>query len=191
LQISGTVTVNKVKGNFHIAAGSRGNEAHGDHTHHVHRLTPSDVLSFDVSHSIQHLSFGPAYPNRHNPLDGHKFDAEKKHLQILYMLQIVPTSYVSGSRNIESNQYSVTEHKRTVTPGAAAFFLPGVFFKYDISALRIRQVAQGRSFAHFLTRLCAIVGGVVVVLGLIYQNLNAFIVFILTQLKFKRKSVNL
>jgi hypothetical protein len=40
-----------------------------------------------------------------------------------------------------------------------------VFIKWDMSPFVIQYRETGRSFAHFLTRLCAITGGTFVVLG--------------------------
>ncbi len=37
----------------------------------------------------------------------------------------------------------------------AGWFLPGVFFKYDINPLRIKLTERERSWGHFITQLCA------------------------------------
>lgn len=45
--------------------------------------------------------------------------------------------------------------------------LPGIFFHFDISPIKVQFKEERRSFAHFLTQLCAIIGGVYTVSSLI------------------------
>jgi len=75
-----------------------------------------------------------------------------------------------------SNQYSATHHIKLVNlmtrEGA---WLPGIFFKYDVDALRVRKTEQERSWGHFFTRLFAVLGGTYVVLGLLYDVVDALV----------------
>ncbi|GBF91637.1 hypothetical protein Rsub_03941 [Raphidocelis subcapitata] len=92
-----------------------------------------------------------------------------------YFLKVVPTVYVDrANATIASNQYSVTEHFResVVARGgaagaASARTLPGVFVFYDLSPVRVVISESRPSFLHYLTNLCAIVGGVFAVSGLL------------------------
>ena len=84
----------------------------------------------------------------------------------------MPTLYrfLNGT-TIQTNQYSVTEHLRHVNPGGGRG-LPGVFFFYEISPLHVEIVEEyQQGFIAFFTSLCAIVGGVVTVMGMIDQIL--------------------
>ena len=45
--------------------------------------------------------------------------------------------------------------------------LPGVFFNYELSPIRVRIEEKRRPFLHFLTRVCAIVGGVFTIMGVV------------------------
>jgi hypothetical protein len=45
--------------------------------------------------------------------------------------------------------------------------LPGVFFNYELSPIRVRIEERSRSFLHFLTRVCAIIGGVFTIMGVV------------------------
>jgi hypothetical protein len=55
--------------------------------------------------------------------------------------QVVPTVYVnSHNRTILSNQYSVTEHFRPSMSGSPQSQLPGVFFFYDLSPIKVRAL---------------------------------------------------
>lgn len=53
--------------------------------------------------------------------------------------------------------------------GGRAVGLPGVFFVYDFSSFLVRKTEEATqpSFLRFLTRICAVVGGVFTVAGLI------------------------
>ena len=61
---------------------------------------------------------------------------------------------------MRTNQFSVTKHHKGVNPWAGGSGLPGVFFMYDLSPMLVQITEHRRSFFHFLTGVCAIVGGV-------------------------------
>ena len=52
-------------------------------------------------------------------------------------------------------------------PTALQRGLPGVFFFYDLSPIMVTFQEKKNSFLHFVTGLCAIVGGVFTVTGLV------------------------
>lgn len=69
--ISGTMKVNKVSGNFHIAHG----ESIVRDSRHMHHFNPVTAPKFNVSHTINSLSFGNGFPNMaKNPLDSGKYN---------------------------------------------------------------------------------------------------------------------
>ncbi|KAG7029620.1 Endoplasmic reticulum-Golgi intermediate compartment protein 3, partial [Cucurbita argyrosperma subsp. argyrosperma] len=81
--------------------------------------------------------------------------------------RVVPTVYKDVSGNtIQSNQFSVTEHVRTAEVGRLQS-LPAVFFFYDLSPIKVTFTEEHVSFLHFLTNVCAIVGGVFTVSGIL------------------------
>ncbi|KAJ7006783.1 hypothetical protein NC653_005978 [Populus alba x Populus x berolinensis] len=84
-----------------------------------------------------------------------------------YFIKVVPTVYtdVSG-HTIQSNQFSVTEHFRGADIGRLQS-LPGVFFFYDLCPIKVTFTEEHVSFLHFLTNVCAIVGGVFTVSGIL------------------------
>ncbi len=74
---------------------------------------------------------------------------------------------------VSTNMYSVTSHERSVEGGMdpdhahamhARGGIPGVFFQYDISPMRVlnRERRQG-SLGEFLSASVAIIGGVLVI----------------------------
>ncbi|GAB1606338.1 Hypothetical predicted protein [Argonauta hians] len=163
-QLFGTLEVNKVAGNFHVAPGKSFNQHHV----HVHDLQSLGGQSFNMSHQVKTLSFGKPYPGIRNPLDGVKVLADKEQMMFQYFVKIVPTMYVKIDGTIvHSNQFSVTRHSKVVSSGLGDSGLPGMFIIYELSPMMVSYTEKRRSFMHFLTGVCAIVGGIFTVAGLI------------------------
>lgn len=153
-------------GNFHFAPG----KSFQQHHTHVHDLQPFTGTLFNLSHTINQLSFGMEYPGMENPLDNVKVADIKGSSMYQYFIKIVPTTYLKLDNSIiHSNQYSVTKHQKKVstTSPLGDQGLPGVFILYELSPLMVKYTEKSRSFMHFLTGVCAIVGGIFTVAGLI------------------------
>ena len=45
--------------------------------------------------------------------------------------------------------------------------MPGVFFSYELSPVMVKYSPKEKSLGHFLTGLCAIIGGVFTVAGIL------------------------
>lgn len=85
-----------------------------------------------------------------------------------YHIKIVPTAYVNLDGSIiQSNQFSVTKHKKVVSILSGESGMPGAFFQYELSPLMVKYTEHRRSFGHFITNVCAIIGGIYTVAGLI------------------------
>lgn len=85
-----------------------------------------------------------------------------------YYIKIVPTAYVRKDGTIiSSNQYSVTKHQKVVSMITGESGMPGIFFQYELSPLMVKYSEKERSFGHFITNLCAIIGGIYTVAGLL------------------------
>ncbi|KAG2483070.1 hypothetical protein HYH03_018053 [Edaphochlamys debaryana] len=161
----GMLEVNKVAGNFHFAPG----RSYQQGSMHVHDIAPFGDAVIDFRHTVHKLSFGQPYPGMKNPLDGAKagYTAAAATGMFQYFLKVVPTSYTSlSNRTLATNQFSVTENFREAQ-GAAGKTLPGVFFFYDLSPIKVKIVEHASSFLSFLTSVCAIVGGVFTVSGIV------------------------
>jgi hypothetical protein len=70
---------------------------------------------------------------------------------------------LSAGTRTKTNQYSVTEYDTVVHKGEMQ--MPSVWFSYDISPISVTISETRKSFAHLLTRFCAVVGGVFAVTG--------------------------
>lgn len=129
---------------------------------------------FNVSHTVNQLSFGPTMSPRQreslnitSQLDGAVRAVSDGYGMFQYYLQVVPTvfRFLNGT-TIETFQYSVTEHTRHVDPGSNRG-LPGVFFFYEVSALHVEFEEYRRGWTHFFTGVCAAVGGAFTVMGML------------------------
>jgi hypothetical protein len=116
--------------------------------------------TFNVSHTVNNLRFGAEYPGDIHQLDGQKRMVQDAYGMYKYYIQIVPTlyKYLNGTE-IQTNQYSVTEHMRHVTPGSNTG-LPGVFFFYEVSPLHVEIEEYRHGWVRFFTSVAAVVGGV-------------------------------
>jgi len=179
--VSGYARVDKVQGGFHIAVGQSHSEP--GQRHHHHWDVPLRKLGFNSTHYIHHFSFGAEFPGIQNPLDGSVF-VEKGVGQQSYYLSVIPTQYTkSNGYKILTNQYSVTQHYSPIDINAENIELPGVFFKYDISALMISIEEKPIALAHLFVRLFAIIGGVWAVIGMVYGSAKNVIDNVLKSLK--------
>jgi len=161
----GFLEVNKVAGNFHVAPGKAFQSAQGQL---VHEFKPFDTHKYNVSHHIHSLSFGVHYPNRVNPLDDAKAIVVNGSGVFQYFVKVVPTTYkYADAHSVDSCQYSVTDQFKSAHDPSKGFVLPGVFFIYDISPIMVKFTEKRTTFTYFLTSLCAIVGGVFTVAGVL------------------------
>lgn len=179
-QIYGEIELTKSSGHFHIAPHKKLHQSQGE----VNMINLMDLISFafdqfNVSHTINSLSFGNQFPGFSSPLDGQSRAVLDTHGMYQYYVKVVPTVYRSiySTEEIQSNQYSVTEHLSHLAPGSGRG-LPGVYFYYEVSPIsaKIEEKGTNRSFLRFLTSACAIVGGAYSVMGLV----DIFLGFILT-----------
>lgn len=162
----GYILVNKVKGNFHFAPGKASSVQHS-HVHDFEML--KDISDFNLTHTINHISFGKQFPGQLSPLDStDKVWKEKDSAIFQYYLKIVPTSYESINGNvIYSNQYSVTENQRSISGNSHRGGLPGIFFMYDFSPLMVSFKESRSPFGHYITTICVIIGGLYAFAGLV------------------------
>ncbi|XP_047114322.1 endoplasmic reticulum-Golgi intermediate compartment protein 3 isoform X2 [Schistocerca piceifrons] len=163
-QIYGYMEVNRVGGSFHIAPGQSFSINHV----HVHDVQPFSSSNFNTSHRITHLSFGKNIPGKTNPIDGTEVVTHEGSTMFQYYVKIVPTTYVSKDNTILlTNQFSVTRHQKVISTISGESGMPGIFFNYELAPMMVKYTERERSFGHFATNVCAIIGGVFTVAGLI------------------------
>ena len=207
--MSGTLKAHRVDGEFHIAFGriAKASPRSFDSitatqrqvTGHMHQFTPYEMMVFNASHTINHISYGEPqktdlfsrllsvkkalqslygsefFASGEHPMDGTEYIVKKDSARIMYFIKVVPTTYVhSDGKVVESYQIS---HKVQYTPivYGPVFKQPGIFFRYELSPYHVTSVQKTTTFAHMFSSCCAIVGGVFVVLGFV-SNAVGFII---------------
>ncbi|KAG8234389.1 hypothetical protein J437_LFUL015129 [Ladona fulva] len=194
----GTLWLNKVAGNFHITAGKTIDLAQG-HFHISTNAFGGNVNNF--SHRIERFSFGDPSPGIIHPLEGDEKITNEGVYQPMtyddcamlyqYFIEVVGTE-VSTMRvpRLSTYQYSARGHERPVDHAKGSHGVPGIYFKYDMSALRVK-VTQERdsSLPTFLARLCAIVGGVYVTVGMLSSFLQFVVNILLCRWGYEKESL--
>ena len=180
-RIQGYILVNKVPGNFHISS-------HAFH-HRMAQLIKNDMGKLDLSHQINHLSFGDNEDIHFiksnfdegvlNPLDSVskvRPGDVKAPISYEYYLKVVPTTYRTLS-NKEFYVHQFTANSNDFRSGG----MPAMYFRYDLSPVTVKFSQEQESFFHFLVQVCAIVGGVFTVAGLLEHLLHSSISSILSK----------
>ncbi|KAL5119666.1 hypothetical protein ACEQ8H_002512 [Pleosporales sp. CAS-2024a] len=171
-RIYGSIEGNKVQGDFHITARGHGYQEFGE----LHL----DHQTFNFSHVIREMSFGPYFPSLTNPLDNtiaFTPTSQDHFYKFQYYLSIVPTIYTDdaslvplleagyesaksgfGTHAMKTNQYAVTSQSRAVPDN----YVPGIFVKFDIEPLMLAVVEEFDGFWRLIVRLVNVVSGVLV-----------------------------
>ena len=189
-RVKGIINVTKVAGNTHLAVGGVHN-AHKSNTQdgstdstapqrfrtrkHIHKFQMHQMRAFDARHTVHSLTFGNSYPGQAQPLSGTSAALNGvAHYQ--YFFKVIPTTYTStvDGVTIHSNAYSVTEKATLIDlqNPAASGGIPGIFLIYDFSPFRVEIVQYRNSVLSFIVSLCAIVGGTLTIVGMVYSLLR-------------------
>jgi len=168
-QVSGTLMVNRVPGNFHIEAKSKN-----------HNL---NAAMTNLTHSVNHLSFGgmgknpsrqvkralkqiPESLQQFTPLDGKYFPTQEFHKAYHHYIKVVSTHLNIGSSSSSlPTLYQFLEQSQVVSYDELN--VPEARFSYDLSPMSVVVEKTGRKWYDYLTSLSAIIGGTFTTLGLI------------------------
>ncbi|GMI85285.1 PROTEIN DISULFIDE ISOMERASE 12, PDI-like 5-3, ARABIDOPSIS THALIANA PROTEIN DISULFIDE ISOMERASE 12 [Hibiscus trionum] len=169
-RLDGYVRVKKVPGNLIISARS------GSHSF--------DASKMNMSHVISHLSFGktvspqvlsdvkrliPYLGRSHDKLDGRSFINHRDvdaNVTIEHYLQVVKTEVVTRKSSQDHRiieQYEYTAHSSL----AQSVYIPVAKFHFELSPMQVSITEDSKSFSHFITNVCAIIGGVFTVAGIL------------------------
>ncbi|CAL0322707.1 unnamed protein product [Lupinus luteus] len=171
-RIEGHVRVKKVPGNLIISARS---DAHS-----------FDVSQMNMSHVIHHLSFGrkvsptvmsdakrliPYIGSSHDRLNGRSFINTRDigaNVTLEHYLQIVKTEVITGNDYQLVEEYEYTAHSNV----AQSLNIPVAKFRLELSPMQVLITENQKSFSHFITNVCAIIGGVFTVAGILDSILH-------------------
>ncbi|KDP39071.1 hypothetical protein JCGZ_00828 [Jatropha curcas] len=174
-RVEGYVRVKKVPGNLIVSARSG-----------AHSFDPSQM---NMSHVITHLSFGmkvspralsdakrlvPFIGRSHDKLNGRSFINHRgvdANVTIEHYLQIVKTEVVTRRSSREHKlleEYEYTAHSSL----AQSVYIPVAKFHFELSPMQVLITENPKSFSHFITNVCAIIGGVFTVAGILDSILH-------------------
>lgn len=164
-KLVGTIQVLRVPGNFHISSHAYGNI--------IARLAAENIYDFDISHTVNHLSFGDESHVKYiknnfeigklDPIDNTYKKQTKEHKIYEYYLKVVPTTYT----NIKGETFNVHQFTANSNDVSAEMMVPTIFFRYDISPILVKIVQYKQGFFHFFIQICAIIGGIFTVTGIL------------------------
>lgn len=167
-RVKGSVIVPRTRANLHIAAN-------------LNQVGPAkfgskpalDALNnnFKVQHVVRELIFGYEFDGQATPLAGVEL-YEPGLLRHIYLIKLVPTRYEGGWIPVDSYQYSYSPHTEKIDTKKAHWHLPGVYFRYDFTPMMALISTRYSHFSTYITRVFALVGGLWVVLGVIYRMSN-------------------
>ena len=172
-RIVGFLDVNRVPGNFHLNVKSD-----------LHTI---NVKETNVSHYIHNLYFGEALPsalinklpNRYkrmtSPLNGKKFLSDEPHTTFEHHIKVVSTNYQLTWAEVAGYQIQHTNHMYLIDEQRSPDDREGVpeaRFSYELSPTAVAIRYGGRRWYEFITNLCAIIGGVFTVMGLLDRSIH-------------------
>lgn len=172
-RVHGTLTLNKVAGNFHVTAG-KVLPIMGAHAHMTGFMEKGD---YNFSHRIERLSFGEDHAGIIQPLEGDEKLTDINLMNFQYFIEIVPTEVQTLTGKKLTYQYSVKDHVRPIDHTKGSHGTPGIYFKYDLSALKVEVTKDRPGFFQFLVRLCAGVGGIVATSTIVSALVKNFVDF--------------
>jgi hypothetical protein len=157
-RMSGQFMIDKIPGNFIFAA-----------VRDMHLLRDEATGQFVETDFVVHdLWFGAKLLSTHdidrglaNALAGVSEVNQGPNAIFQFFLNIVPTEFVTAGGAIDRVGFQYTSTHNVVHADIA----PGLYFRHQHAAMAVEWRPVHQTWSHFLTNLCAIIGGVVTVVG--------------------------
>lgn len=170
-QVSGTLMVNRVPGNFHIEAKSKNhnlNAAMTNLTHRVNHLSFGEMGRIQSRQVKRALKQVPEALQQFTPLDDGMYKTKQFHSAYHHYIKVVSTHLNVGSAKLPT-LYQFLEQSQIVYYDTVN--VPEARFSYDLSPMSVVVEKAGRKWYDYVTSLCAIIGGTFTTLGLIDATL--------------------
>ena len=177
--LNGYFFVDAVPGSFHITSGYYGSI--------VQRLANERILKVNIQHRINQISFGQFnrkeiwsnFGKEISKLSAsltnikRKNDYNSKIYQ--YYLKIVPTKFLTYSgKEINNYQYTYSSFAEYTLNE-----MPSIYFRYDISPITVEYKQYKETFLNFFINICAIIGGVFTITGIIDAIIHKSVMILL------------
>jgi len=173
-QLTGHLQISRVPGSFRISAQS---DSHSFNTRVM-----------NVSHHVDKLIFGYAYERSSRLNKILKVEERSSLFKVSFMmhqelatlkhyLKVVPFHHTALSGQL-TQAYMYKANYNEYRPRKLEWFegkadahvdtqmVPNAVFYYDISPVKVVVQEETQSFASFITKICAVIGGIYVVVGL-------------------------
>ncbi|CAN6454684.1 unnamed protein product [Victoria cruziana] len=150
---------------------------HKDSSDHIHDhafFEGSDKMVKDVKRALENGEGCRVYGVLDVQRVAGNFHISVHGLSLFVAQQIVPTEYRYLSKEvIPTNQFSVSEYFAPMLEPARTW--PAVYFLYDMSPITVAIMEVRHSFLHFITRLCAVLGGTFAMTGMLDRWMYRFL----------------
>lgn len=167
--LTGFVMVNRAPGNFHIRARAVGQSFDPDALNTTHLITS---LTFGSPLSVREIrSLNQDISPFINTLEDEYFPSTHYGVTREHYVKVVHTAYqkLGSSMPVSTYQYTNTDTEYVEHP-------PSAKFSFDLSPLMVVVKQHRQPLSTFITSVCAIIGGVFTVIGLVdsvlYHSLN-------------------
>jgi hypothetical protein len=177
--LKGYFFVDAVPGSFLITSGFYGGT--------VQRLSIEGGFKINGQHKINEISFGETNERHHiwsnfgkniAKLSYSLNNMKKKYEQLTsvyqYYLKIVPTKYITFKNVIDDYQYTYNSYAEHGIQE-----MPSMHFRYDLSPITVEYKLHKETFLNFIINICAILGGVFTVTGIIDAIIHKSVVILL------------
>ena len=165
-RLSGSFKVMRLPGNFHIASHTfapiikefkeKGQNIHFNLTHTIHHI------SFEEQKDI-HLIKNKFNEGIMSPMDGFYLVDDTQGSLLNYYINIIPTEYEDIDGTIY-RAFQFTYKQKKVDNGR---MIPTIFFRYDISPMKMKYTKYYPGHFDGLINICAIFGGMFTIAGII------------------------
>lgn len=81
----------------------------------------------------------------------------------MYYVEVVPTDIETFASHIKTYQYSVKENIRKIDHDHGSHGMPGIYIKYDVSALKVLVLLGRENVVKMIIRLCSVISGIIVI----------------------------
>lgn len=150
----------------------------------LHRRFPDDAPKLKLTHYISSLTFGEISQHIYillrfgatdhtnfdmmHMVDDHTYSKDKDRLDYFYFMKLVPHVFVDQIQGSEFNSYSYSlNHNSKQSQNGLGL----ISMIYDFTPVNMKITKERRDLPHFIVSLCAIVGGVFVIFGLVNRFL--------------------
>eukprot|EP00094_Tigriopus_californicus_P009463 TCALIF_09126-PA protein Name:"Similar to ergic1 Endoplasmic reticulum-Golgi intermediate compartment protein 1 (Danio rerio)" AED:0.36 eAED:0.37 QI:0/-1/0/1/-1/1/1/0/174 len=148
----------QVPGNFHVSTHSVDTQPDAyDFAHEIHEITfGSKIRKISAKGIGTFNSLGGREKLDSTGLESHE-----------YVMKIVPTTYEDlGGNRLVAYQYTYA-YRSYMSFGHGGRVIPAIWFRYDLNPITVKYHEKRPPLYHFLTTVCAIVGGTFTVAGII------------------------